>query len=740
MVIAAPTAITADFVLDTIEVVAKDGSTTPTPSATTIGYQQLSVQPVNTPKDIASAIPNLVMPAYGSAMTSTIYIRGLGSRLDQPVIQILIDGVPVLDKNAFDSEPIDLRRVTFRAGSQGTLYGRNSMGGVMEFTTFQPMDVAKWGVRASVGYSSANSVDVRASVYHSVTQTFGYSIGVLYGRIDGFYRNDYTGKLIDGNYHASGRFVMQFKPNPHWSITATTMASWIKQGAFPYAAAETGLIAYNSPASYERLLASQSVRATYNKEGYRLALVGSYQFLKDHMVMDQDYTPASIFTLEQRQQQHNAYIDAILNGKRPVSWYNYSVGATVYLKHNTMNAPVTFLREGIETLILSNANKGIHTAFPNDSLEISNTEIAIPSDFRFMNFAGAAYHQSTFTPVAGLRIEAGLRVDIEYSSMEYQSSAELDYRMTAFMAAPEHYRNYMAGFRSQTHVALLPKLLVRYDWDKFSIYASTARGSKAGGYNPQIFSTIMQTRLMNGLMEEMGVRLMPTDDGINYGSADITAYKPETAWTTEFGGCWNPLRTTSTNNHRLSLNALAFYSDVQNQQVTVFPSGKTSGRMMSNAAHARSIGVEATFNYRYQDTHWQVEVHTVYGFTDARFIRFDNGMGVYDGKFVPYAPQHTFSAQATGRYRFTSDWALSLTLSTRGQGRTYWDENNTVSQSYYQLLDLAMNLSWRQLNLQFWGRNIVGTEYDVFYFVSMSNGFLQKGIGRQLGVSLSWSL
>ena len=732
-------AITADMVLDTVVVIAKDGSHSPAPSATTISYQQLSIQPALTPKDIAPAIPNLVMPAYGSAMTSSIYVRGLGSRLDQPVIQILIDGVPVLDKNAFDSETIDLRRITFRAGPHGTLYGRNSMGGVMEITTFQPMDVSSTAVRASVGYSTANSVDARASVYHHVKPSFGYSIGVLYGRTDGFYRNNYTGLLIDANNHASGRFVMQFTPNRHWSISVTSMISWIKQGAFPYADAETGIIAYNSPAGYERLLASQSVRAFYDNKEYHMELVGAYQFLKDHMVMDQDYTPASIFTLQQRQQQHNAYLDAILHGKSPASWYHYSIGATAYLKHNTMAAPMTFLREGIETLILANANKGIHTAFPNDSLEIQNEEIAIPSDFGFMNLAGGIYHQSTFSPIGGLSIEVGLRVDIEYSSMEFQSSADLDYRMTAYMTVPKHYRTAMAGFRSQTHVSLLPKLLLRYDWKDLSLYASAARGSKAGGYNPQIFSTIMQTRLMNGLMEEMGVRLIPTGDGINYGSADITAYKPETAWTTEIGTRWIPLKTMGSTNHHLAVSALAFYSDVQNQQVTVFPSGKTSGRLMSNAAHARSAGVEATLNYHYQDNHWQCDLHAAYGFTDARFIQFDNGMGVFDGKYIPYAPQHTLSAQVTGGYRFKDDRAIFLTLSTRGQGRTYWDEDNRVSQPYYQLLDMAINLRWRQLSLQLWGRNIVGTQYDVFYFVSMSNGFLQKGLPRQLGINLSWS-
>ena len=694
-----------------------------------MSYNQLSRQPILSPKEVASQVPNLVMPDYGSAMTGTIYARGLGSRLDQPVVQILVDGVPILDKNAFDTEELDLRRVRFTPGPHGTMYGRNSMGGILEMTTFQPMDVNDWGLRATLGYSTANTVEARASVYQHKHPRFASTIGASYGRTDGFYTNAFTGKKIDGNDHASGRIVLQWQPTDRWLVTATTRGSWIKQGAFPYADANTGVIAFNSTAGYERYLISQSVRAIYEEPDYHLELVGAYQFLEDDMKMDQDYTPASIFTLNQHQRQHNLYIDAILHGKHPVSWYSWSVGATAFYKHNTMSAAVVFMRDGIESVILANANNGIRTAFPSDSLEIHNEELPIYSDFAFTNIAGAVYHQSSLKPIERLTIDVGLRVDLEYSTMDFNSSAELYYRMTAFMRQPKHYRNSMWGTRSQIHVSVLPKVHIRYDWDRVSLYTSAARGSKAGGYNPQIFSTIMQTRLMNGLMKEMNVTLINrSNDKTDYSSADITAYAPETAWTTELGARYHE--------NDFSVSAVLFYSDVQNQQVTVFPSGKTTGRMMSNAAHARSMGAEASLHYRYRSEHWQVEASAEYGFTDARFVTFDNGMGVYDGKLVPYIPQHTMSVQGTAEYKWNNDWSMALTVSTRGQGRTYWDEANEYSQPYYQLMDGSVNLTLKNLTLQLWARNLIGTEYDVFYFVSMSNPFLQRSKPRQLGARI----
>lgn len=46
--------------------------------------------------DLSQNVPNLHIPDYGSRMTSSIYVRGLGARIDQPVVGLNIDNVPVM--------------------------------------------------------------------------------------------------------------------------------------------------------------------------------------------------------------------------------------------------------------------------------------------------------------------------------------------------------------------------------------------------------------------------------------------------------------------------------------------------------------------------------------------------------------------------------------------------------------------------------------------------------------------
>ena len=100
-----------------------------------IGSRAVERSGVSALKEVALTVPNFHAPDYGSRMTSSIYVRGLGARIDQPVIGMNIDNVPLLNKNGFDTELADIERIEVLRGPQSTLYGRNTMGGVVNVYT-----------------------------------------------------------------------------------------------------------------------------------------------------------------------------------------------------------------------------------------------------------------------------------------------------------------------------------------------------------------------------------------------------------------------------------------------------------------------------------------------------------------------------------------------------------------------------------------------------------------------------
>ncbi len=690
-----------------------------------------------TPKDVSNIAPNIYMPDYGSAMTSSIYIRGLGSRINEPVMGMVVDGVPLTDKNMYDHTMQDIKRIELLRGPQGSMYGRNSPGGVMEIRSILPLDLTTRTGRGLVSYGTANSVEAQGSYYEPTAisgqqSVFGWGIAARYRRTDGFYKNTYTGEAVDKGQQAGGRIVLDGKPNEFWRLTGTIRADWVKQGAFPYAQVTSNEIAYNRPSGYERLVVIPSICGVYTHEGYRLQLAGSYQYMGDKMTMDQDYTTADIFTLVQSQQQHNGTIDALLSGPKPCEWYEWKVGLSGFAKTNKMSAPVTFMREGIDEIILGNANKGIQTVFPEDSIEIRNQEIPIGSDFGLYNAGVAGYHQSHFQ-FGKWHINAGVRLDYEYTHMDYLSQADIDYRFTMIMDYYSPVHTEIKGSKHAHYLQVLPRLAVSYEHEWVTAYAYAAKGYKAGGYNPQIFSTITQNQVMTDLAADMGLHLEIADK--RYSDVAITEYKPETDWTFEIGAHFTPVEG-------LKIDIDGFHIQCYDQQVTVFPNGKTTGRMMANAARSRVWGVEAALRYGWSSGNWSGWLDASYGWTDARFIEFDDGMGTYSGNYIPYAPQHTLHGLVSAKYSVGRKWLEAISVGARVNmvGTIYWNEQNSLKQSPYALLGAHISLDWKYVQVQLWGKNLTNSKYDVFYFRSMGNDFLQHGKPIEWGGSVILNL
>ena len=108
-------------------------------AATTIGQTEIERLNIVNIKQVSEVAPNFYMPQYGSRMTSSVYVRGLGTRIDQPVVGLNIDNVPIINKDNFDFDLADITRIEILRGPQNILYGRNTMGGLINIYTLSPL-------------------------------------------------------------------------------------------------------------------------------------------------------------------------------------------------------------------------------------------------------------------------------------------------------------------------------------------------------------------------------------------------------------------------------------------------------------------------------------------------------------------------------------------------------------------------------------------------------------------------
>jgi len=134
--------------------------------------------------DVTAIVPNFYMPDYGSKLTSPLYIRGIGSRINAPSIGLYVDHVPYFEKAAFDFDFFDIERIEVLRGPQGTQYGRNTMGGIVNVVTKSPLDYQ--GTNFNLMHGTYGTYSFNAGHYGKINDALGYSFAVNYLHNDGF--------------------------------------------------------------------------------------------------------------------------------------------------------------------------------------------------------------------------------------------------------------------------------------------------------------------------------------------------------------------------------------------------------------------------------------------------------------------------------------------------------------------------------------------------------------------------
>ena len=701
-------------------------------SSSVMNFAEIDRRGVETLHDLSLFTPNLYMPEYGSKMTSSIYIRGLGSRMDNAAVGIYADRMPLLNKNGFDADLWDITRIELLRGPQSTLYGRNTIGGIINIYTLSPMQYQ--GVKIALSYSSGNTYKAKASLYHKFSEKAAFSIGMNYYSSDGFFKNTYDGSDCDWMEGGSARARVILRPNSKWTVDNLFSVSRVRQGGYAYSLYDSQEdkilpVAYNDMSGYERTMISNGLSIDFKSENLHFSSVTSWQYLDDCMTLDQDFTVKSMFTMKQAQNEHTFTQDFVLKSNDSHKRWQHLTGATFFYKGMDMDAPVWLKEDGINELILNKINDGIHTVMPFADLLFQENEIELSSFFKMPVYGIALYHQSEFV-LGRFRLTAGLRLDYEHSSLDYANHGALHYRFTLTMPDYKLIETRLGGKEKRDYIEPLPKLALSYSLPYGSnLYLSFSRGFKAGGYNTQMFSDILQNQVQSDIMADMG---MGGDHGGSlstaYSVGEIISYRPEYSWNYELGGHFNFM------DGRVKADAALFYINCTDQQITIFPNGETTGRMMTNAGKTRSLGAEVSVTADFNG----FETGLSYGYTDAEFTSYDNGVEDYGGRKVPYIPLNTLSAHA-GYSWYNIGGAidrLSVSVNYNGIGKIYWNEENTLCQPFYSMLGASVKVERKWAGLEFWAKNLTDTKYNLFYFVSVGNAFYAQGKPVQYGVNL----
>lgn len=699
-------------------------------SSTVIGAEELAREGAVGVKGLSEMVPNLYIPDYGSRITSSIYVRGLGARMDHPAVGLTVDNVQVLNKDSYDLDIPDMERVEVIRGPQSALYGRNTMGGLINVSTLSPFGFQGWRLGGVV----ANGGVVKTNVgwYHKFNSRHALSATMLLNRQGGFRRNEYDNSMVEREYSGSARLKYQWRISPSATLQHVAASSLLRQKGYAYESAVSGKINYNDACRYNRFTLTDGLTVTKFHELFTAASISTLQYIDDDLLLDQDFLPQPYFILNQKKRELAFTEDITLRSPGHNSGsYSWLAGVSGFWKEMHMDAPVEFKNQGISELIESHRND----ANPYYPISWCGRNFRLNSNFRMPVYGLSAYHESKLA-FGEFVLSGALRVEYEKSRLNYHSYCTTAYNIyvnPGVMPLPDRqeieswpvYHHAVieiddTGRLSRDYLMWLPSFSLKWasEASPVNLYLSASRGAKSGGFNTQMFSEVLQQRLM----KIMGI-------GVNRDVNETVGYKPEHSWNFEFGGHADVVSAG------LQLDFAMFLIDCRDQQLTMFPDGTTTGRMMTNAGRTRSRGAEISARWNAAEN---LELNASYGFTDARFRMFSDGINDYEGNRLPYVPSNTIFAQIIYRLPLTGkNGVVAADVNMRFTGPIEWNEANTLRQKMYGVA--GASVSWRKNNweLQLWGKNLTDTGYYTFYFKSMGHEFLQRGKPLQIGVNFS---
>jgi len=657
---------------------------------TTLSSRQVKEYRLWDTKELSAVVPNLYAANPGDDRNVTS-IRGITTTSYDPAVATYIDGVNQFSLDSYISQLFDVERIEVLKGPQGTLYGRNAMGGVINIITKQPTNTLNGFAEVTLGdfnqqrYSAGIKVPI-------VKNKLFFGAAAMYDSRDGFYHNEYTDSDFDKQHGMTGNYYLKYMAGSKWAITLNAKhRNFRNNGAFALNMLDATHaftdplfeLNQNATTTMNDDTYNGSLSLNYFGKGFNFSSQSSYQSNHHYYTdpIDGDFSPYDIITI------NNNYD----------GWNKVQVGTQEFkFTSPTASASPLAWTTGIYLFYQDNPVKQA-THFGVDAIPVYNIGYAsFINTTKAKNYGGAVYGQATYTIRKKLDLTAGLRYD--YEKKKYSGLIELQIEPDPpFTYIPDS--NKTVSFN-----ALSPKVALTYHlMETTNFFAAYSRGYRTGGLT-QISSD-------------------PSQPGFYF-------YKPEYSGNIEAGVKNNFFAD------KLHLNVAGFFTMVTDAQVPtlVLPDAITVTR---NAGKLESKGIEAEAAI----TPFKgFEAAYSIGYTQAEFTKLNVSQGGaevnLEGNKQIFTPDITSMLALQYSYDIGTKQQLKIVL--RGEwmyfGKQYFDLANTISQEPYNLLNTRCGIAAKNFELMFWGRNLQDTEYISY---SYDFGAVHLGNPETYGITLT---
>jgi iron complex outermembrane receptor protein len=518
-------------------------------------------------RSFANAAPNVQIDdlQQGPGSPAAIAIRGVGTtdveKSFDPATGVVVDGIFIGANSGAMIKAVDLESVEVLRGPQGTLFGRNSIAGVINVTRSQPSTEAVAGT-ARVGYGNYNDWQADGYLNMPVTDSFAFKLGIAKRKRNGYYYDATTHTNVGQQNYESLSPSLLWKVRDGLEVTYRFDTSWQQQDTdiqlnlaqpgqvwcFYYNQCGRSVTVPQGGDRYVTLSNTAPKPAFFNSDmhnlhvawdvaqGYKVDYLFGYFKTKEDAYQDWDGTPLDLYSTFRPASyyQHSHELRLTHSGDGPLS---YTIG--LYGWNSGYRIDLTSFIGFVDFLY----------GFP------AGTQFTVKQTVEQKTTSGAAFFEGDYKFNDAWTLNVGGRY-----TRDKKTSGLIDPSMTDLATLGSLDNPFEKSWGQFT-----PKVSLKYRFSPgLMVYGLWSRGFRAGGFSGR--------------------------PGTYHSAA--TAYDPETLDNFELG--WK----AEFLNRRLRLNGAAFvmkYKNKQEEESVNAPSGTGQETLVLNASSATIKGIELDF-------------------------------------------------------------------------------------------------------------------------------------------------
>lgn len=660
-------------------------------------------------QDIASAVPNLdIRQTTNSSAGARVYIRGIGVNdhvvtLDGAV-GIYMDGVYIARNTGLAFEVVDIERIEVLRGPQGSLWGRNTTGGAINFISKLP--TGEFGFKQTVDIGNYDLVRTNSQIEGPITDQLSAKLSVLYEDKEGWVENQTAGADFGDKENRGARLALSWQPSEQFQIDY----------AYDYSQSDFGSNYYQNGTAFSPSFAGvpfSSSRQDKASPGVPYQ-ESDFQIYGHSLTVLWDLGPSmqlKSISSYRDMEQHN-YTD---NGANSVSTRIFSndpfdvdqsqVSQEIQLLGSALNDSLQYTA-GLYYFSEEAEESNADFASLTNTIEIQIYDRSLKAE----NSAWAAFGEVTWTPTAldRLHVTAGLRYSVDEREIEIANNL-------LEIQTPES-----AGSARDDWSNLSPSFVLAYDIsDDSNVYVKYVHGYRTGGFNGRA-----------GTVREA---IIPVDE------ENLVSY--ELGLKSEWF------------DRRLRVNAALFLSDYDDVQLSLVdndPEAPPGAVARINAGKAELSGIELDVTAALSES---LRMHLSYAYLDSEFVEVIDpvsGGDISDIYLLVGAPENSFNVDldyTVGQF----DWGyLSANVNyawrdTRNIRPTELELGDPLES--YGLWNARLSLTEVELSgsgklgFALWIRNLTDEEYqlDGFGLPTTGSTLLTYGEPRTYGVQISYT-